>query len=272
MNENNVCPLCESTKSRDFVKEVVQDVEYLVVKCKKCGLVYTLSSQCKDNNKTGKSKVSLTSQRESQYTKELQGVLVYLKNFYRKDVILLDVGCSDGLFLDMARNFGYKTEGIEIDEAAAKKVKAKGHRIIVGDIVKIRLTEDHTDAIVMFHTLEHLKNLLFVVNKIRSALKKDGITVVEVPNLWHWLLQRKFFTKRSLAPERHLYHFTPQTLRLLLENAGFKILKMGPANRYDKKGLLNKVLHFIVRIFSIYLFSFSGLVLSNSLRVYARKT
>jgi len=96
----------------------------------------------------------------------------------------------------MARDFGYKTEGIEIETAAAKKSKTKGHRIFIGDITKIKLSNNYADVIVMFHTLEHLKVLSFAVSKIKSILKKDGIIVVEVPNLWHWLLQRRLFMKR----------------------------------------------------------------------------
>ena len=184
----------------------------------------------------------------------------------------MDIGCSNGLFLDMAKDAGYKTKGVEMNIDAAKKAILKGHKVFIGDIVTSELPRYYADIIVMFHTLEHLHSLSIVLEKIKSLLKQKGILIIEVPNLWHWILQKRFFIKRSLAPERHLYHFTPKTLRYLFNKLGFKIVKIEPANRYDRKGFLDGLIHSTIRIFSTYFYFFTGYILSNSMRFYVRET
>src|SRR5260370_23952695 len=42
---------------------------------------------------------------------------------------VLDVGCGSGAFLDLARQAGHATFGLELNPAAAKKAGAKGHTI-----------------------------------------------------------------------------------------------------------------------------------------------
>jgi hypothetical protein len=61
------------------------------------------------------------------------------------------------------------------------------------------------------------------LTKIRRILKKDGLLVIQSPNIQSLMA---ILTKSKwswLTPPDHLYHFTPATLELLLKKHGFDI-------------------------------------------------
>jgi len=271
MNYDIVCPICDFKKSSKFFVEIVDNELFTIVKCQRCGLVYTLKSDIFREQYYMKSKREYQKVRSTQYVKELLQTLLHLKTFIKQNSLLIDIGCSTGFFLDLAKKCGFRTEGVEKSEIAAEKSLSKGHKVFTGDILEVDIPLDSVDVVVLLHTLEHLSNPDFVIEKIRSVLKKNGIIIVEVPNLWHWILQRKFFISRSLAPDRHLYHFTPVTLTKLVEICGLKVMKIMPANRYDKKNAFTGVFQFAFSILAFYIFVVTGIILSNSIRLCAQK-
>ena len=76
------------------------------------------------------------------------------------------------------------------------------------------------DAIVCSHVLEHLADPCEVLLALREHLASTGVLYVEVP-LEIWL-------EPPLQPEpvTHVNFFAPQTLRFLLERAGFRVLQV----------------------------------------------
>jgi ubiquinone/menaquinone biosynthesis C-methylase UbiE len=92
------------------------------------------------------------------------------------------------------------------------------------------------DAVTMWHVLEHTVNPMDVLREIRRVLKDTGVFVMAIPNLYNILSQ---FVYRLIKGRRvhlfdpddrelHLYHFTPETIRLASEKAGFRVRKIVP--------------------------------------------
>ena len=77
----------------------------------------------------------------------------------------------------------------------------------------------------MYHVLEHLHDPREALSKAYQLLKRGGLLVVAVPNFDS--LQARIFRQRwyHLDAPRHLYHFTPHTLKMLLHEVGFKVLE-----------------------------------------------
>ncbi len=270
MNEDIVCPLCDFEKNCGFFVEIVENKRFTIVKCQRCGLVYTLKSDICRGQDYMKSKHQYQKLRSNQYVKELFQMLLHAKVFMKQNPLLMDIGCSTGFLLDLAKKCGFRTKGVERSDIAAQEAALKGHEMLIEDVLDIDIPVLSVDVVVLLHTLEHLSKLKFIMKKIRSVLKNNAIVIVEVPNLLHWILQKRVFIKRSLAPDRHLYHFTQGTLIRLFRISGFKIIKIEPANHYDKKGKLSCLFQFATTIFSSLSFALTGKVLSNSMRVYAK--
>ena len=134
---------------------------------------------------------------------------------------VLDIGCSNGVFLDLFKNS--ETWGIE-PSSSGYGIKNVKHKIIHDYFEKARLPQNYFDLVIMNHTLEHVKDADIVLIKIYKLLKKGGILFVDVPNaggLGSLILGSKWAYR---APKEHTYQFTKDSLSKVVKDSGFNIL------------------------------------------------
>lgn len=143
-----------------------------------------------------------------------------LKKFMRKKQFsLLDLGCGDGSFLNLALENNFSALGVD----QAPRIHSK---IIHSSIESLKLSKKF-EAVTMFHVLEHTKNPEKVLKKIRGFLKKDGVLVLELPligNLTEGFLKKDYFAYHD---KTHLSFFNKKRITDLISQAGFKIEKKG---------------------------------------------
>jgi SAM-dependent methyltransferase len=136
---------------------------------------------------------------------------------------LLDLGCSAGGFLSGMRGPDWKLHGIEMSEEVAAKARARtGADIFVGDILDAPFPPESFDLITCFHVFEHIYYPREVLEKVSRWLKPGGLFYVMVPNIdsagarifkSHWY---------ALELPRHLFHYSPKSLRTLAAAAGLE--------------------------------------------------
>lgn len=146
---------------------------------------------------------------------------------YKQSGALLDLGCSSGSFLEFMRGESWKLYGIEMSPDCARTAEEiSGAKVFVGDILDAPFQRASFDVITCFDVLEHLYQPREVIKKIREWLKPGGIFYVLVPNLdsaearvfgsyWH-----------GLEMPRHLFHYTPASLRFMAESAGMREISL----------------------------------------------
>lgn len=78
---------------------------------------------------------------------------------------------------------------------------------------------DRYDAIICSHVVEHLPDPLRTLSNIRGALADDGVIYVEVPYEAYKQLPAKS------EPVTHVNFFTPESLRNLLQAAGYTVIR-----------------------------------------------
>jgi 2-polyprenyl-3-methyl-5-hydroxy-6-metoxy-1,4-benzoquinol methylase len=140
---------------------------------------------------------------------------------------ILDIGCGYGFFLAACRTmYGYDVQGIDVSGWAAHYAAEKlGLSVVVGEINSINLLPNSYDVITMWHFLEHARDPRETILKAVNLLKEDGILVIDVPN-YHGTEARKNWNNWvGWQPPYHFYHFTPQTLKGLLAECGFRVVK-----------------------------------------------
>ncbi len=133
--------------------------------------------------------------------------------------IVLDVGCAYGYFMKKCEEFGYQTVGVDVSDFALKQAKkVTDGNLIVADISEkhLPLESESIDIISMFNTLEHLNNYSSAIKECLRLLKTGGLLYIYVPTENRWLTDKT-----------HINFFTVRTLRFVLENNGFEILKLG---------------------------------------------
>jgi SAM-dependent methyltransferase len=126
----------------------------------------------------------------------------------------------------MLRERGRPALGLDSSaKAAAVAWKTQGVPVICGDLARAPLPPGSCAAITMFHVLEHVSDPRAYLAAARELLQPDGRLIVQVPNAACWqfrLLGRRW---NGLDVPRHLTDFRERDLQILLENAGFEMLR-----------------------------------------------
>lgn len=143
--------------------------------------------------------------------------------------LLLDVGCGDGLFLNVARSAGWRVDGIEFSPEGARRSSHRlGRPVAVGDLARERVLRGPFDVITLWHVLEHLVEPAAMLAAARTRLRPGGLLVVAVPNLDNLPMRVAYRLARGRplslyvtgAREPHISHFSPLTLAAFLRRGG----------------------------------------------------
>lgn len=144
---------------------------------------------------------------------------------------LLDIGCGTGEFLNGCTKKGWETVGVEPSIDAATKAQTN-YGLNVQDESFLEKTRDTFDVITLWHVLEHVHDLNDRIKQVSRLLKSTGVVIIAVPN--HTSFDSTSFKEHWAAWDvpRHLYHFSPETIKLLMKNHGFHHVSSEPM-RFD---------------------------------------
>ncbi|WP_157843148.1 class I SAM-dependent methyltransferase [Bacillus sp. FJAT-42315] len=157
---------------------------------------------------------------------------VTIENFFESGKALnaLDIGSGPGYFLVEGKKRGWNTLGIEPSMQAYDYSKSLGLDVINGFFSEELATElDQFDIIHMNHVLEHLPSPKQTIELMRSKLKVNGILCIAVPNdfnVFQELLHSSYNYKPWwVSPQEHLNYFSFNSLKKLLNENGFDVMK-----------------------------------------------
>lgn len=141
---------------------------------------------------------------------------------------LLDLGCGTGAFLKKMHDAGWQVQGLEPDESAAMIARERSGLQVDTPENLHALQSDSFDAITLWHVLEHVHTLTEYLQTLHRILKKDGVLFIAVPN--HTSLDARHYQEAWAAYDvpRHLYHWSPQSMQLMLEKNGFELVGKRP--------------------------------------------
>lgn len=140
---------------------------------------------------------------------------------------VLEIGCSNGAFLNQFKINGHHTKGIEFSSHAANFAKEHYELDVdIGKIEELELEQEKYDLIIMRAVLEHLHNPRLALEKAFQALKPNGRIVLNVPNFSS--IERMLFGKYWIGYDfpRHLQVFKSSVLTQLLQECHFDNIQM----------------------------------------------
>ena len=142
-----------------------------------------------------------------------------------------DVGCGDGHLCSQLREAGWRSVvGADVSRvriARAQAMYPQDH-FIAGTLDDGNCERNSIDLMVMDSVVEHLVNPEEILIGLRKYLSPDGYFVALTPNMdsGHFAFLQKRWTG-MLAPHTHIFLFTADALRKLLQRAGFSVVATG---------------------------------------------
>ncbi len=146
---------------------------------------------------------------------------------------MLDVGCSFGFLLSLAKERGFEPTGVDLSLNAVRYV---GDRLRLpvhhGTLFDAKFPDGAFDVVTMVGVFEHVPNPLETLREISRILRPGGLLAVEVPNANFNLLRGRLHASWFYIGN-HLLNFTPRALVTALEMSGFRCAKLwcGKADR-----------------------------------------
>ncbi|WP_395616630.1 class I SAM-dependent methyltransferase [Aquirufa sp.] len=146
-------------------------------------------------------------------------------NKYKPNGKVLDIGCGSGFFINLARQKGYDTYGVELNKDAVNYGKNELNLNIVNlDLESANFPSNFFDVVTCSQLLEHIAKPNDILLEINRILKKDGILMLEVPN-FNGLLVKFWKDKWSgFQPQWHIWQFKPKSLEKLLNKNQFEAI------------------------------------------------
>lgn len=141
---------------------------------------------------------------------------------------LLDIGTGTGYFPATMQQRGWKVEAIE-KSADAREFAAREFGLKVrpdGTLSSLDSRAFH--VITLWHVMEHLNDLNKLWEELYRLLNENGVLIVAVPNHQSYDAARYEATWAAYDVPRHLWHFTPTTIRAWGEKHRFRLCESYP--------------------------------------------
>jgi SAM-dependent methyltransferase len=181
---------------------------------------------------------------EHRYTKSHRMLREVMPDLRGKRI--LDLGCSRGMLLERFRRYeGVELVGVELD--AADRADAEDRGIHVDDFqinvfdggrmtARLAYPNEAFDVVLAGEIIEHIVDTQSFLAEIARVLRPSGATMLSTPNILWWKYRIALLAGRYPDPLDyrlrfgrdfgHVRQFTPTLLRGLLEEAGFREVRI----------------------------------------------
>lgn len=223
------CGVCGSIDSKVLFPAGVAQVNQ-IVECNDCGLMYAnprrdsgdVVLERDDREYDFAAAHAQRFEKEQMQLRDTENTRALLDRLHPDRGLVIEVGSSTGFQLNAFRERGWDVLGVEPDSNAAALAREHLDIPVKNSILeKAEIPNNHAEAVVMLHVIEHIPDPIGTLREIFRVLKPGGHLVLETPRydtLAFKLLGRR---ERSLSCNGHIYFFTTGSLRDVYTKAGF---------------------------------------------------
>ena len=237
--------------------------EHRIVECRYCGLIYVNPRITREElDKLYLEEYFIThniqiKDAEQLAWSRLRRRLRIIERFMPDKGRFLEIGCASGYFLSLAKKSGWDVEGIEYSSFSAERARQMlSIDVKIGEFKEGVFPPDTYNVVFMSHVLEHCFEPKGVLAEIYRLLKKNGIVVIEVPNIEAYDLRFHGEKWKGWQLPYHLYFFSKKTLMQYLESLDFQIaftttIGCHVLMRKGKKNPFYKIAYYFNRFFKV---------------------
>lgn len=195
-----------------------------LVKCQDCGLVYVNprwvfpEGLMPYNEEAEQQYFDATyAERRCAY-QELLGQLPRLLNGPARRI--LDVGCGDGVLLELCKEAGLDCEGGEVSQPLVENLRRRFGEAAIHGSSLVHIPPETFDVVFLINVIEHVEDPLELLEQVYQVLRPGGIVLIHAPNFGGLPARLRGPHWHQIAPLVHLYYFTPATLRKVIAKSG----------------------------------------------------
>jgi 2-polyprenyl-3-methyl-5-hydroxy-6-metoxy-1,4-benzoquinol methylase len=239
------CPLCSAgTNAPLFAKR-----GYTFVRCDSCRLVFSnpqVDEALVLERHAGAASADLwaevlLSERQLELDRPKFSTILDELEPHRGGGKLLDVGCSIGVFLDLARDRGWEGLGLELGGRALQHAReVLGLDVLDAPLSEAGLEPDSFDVVTVLSVLEHTNDPRALLRDVARVLRPGGALYVITPNVESLACRVLHERAATFDGRNHLIYFSPETLRDVLRREGFE-----PRSLRTKVSSLDPVLEWL---------------------------
>ena len=140
---------------------------------------------------------------------------------------LLEIGCAYGYFLDEARMRGWRVRGVEPSEHAARHARERlGLEVAAGPLGRRAPGQAAVDVVALWDVIEHLPSPRETVESLCTWLRPGGVLALSTGDVGSLTARLHGADWSLMTPPWHQFYFSRTTLRRLLEQSGFEVLRV----------------------------------------------
>lgn len=217
-------------------------LHYRVVKCRKCGLVFSNPILSLSEIQRRYSGSTFTYEAEVPSLKDTYGrYLGRYMSYAPKSESLLEIGCGNGFFLEVALDLGFKNVcGVEPSYQAIAAASSRVRAVIRNEMFdpdSFGLTR--FDVICFFQTVEHVSDPNQLLNGCHRLLRDRGLVLCIAHNV-EAFPARVLGERSPIIDVQHTHLFGKTTLRRIFEKNGFDVIDVFDVhNLFSLKYLLH---------------------------------
>lgn len=196
-----------------------------IVQCKRCGLVFVnprLAAQSQIEPYSVAMEMVYFEQTRAARTRAFAHLLQQLPNWLgHQPRNLLDVGCGDGLLIELARHAKISSAGLELSQNLVDVVRKRLGSDAIHECPLEEQPANHYEVVALINVIEHLRDPGVMLRQIARILEPGGILLLHTPNIGGIPARIAAGRWHQIEPFGHFYYFNAQTLNQLLRQTGF---------------------------------------------------
>tara|TARA_Y100000768_G_C23987177_1_gene689647 strand:+ start:252 stop:1451 length:1200 start_codon:yes stop_codon:yes gene_type:complete len=239
--KKRLCPVCNSKKiiklfNEDnwkkmdaFGRHYIINKRYCI--CSNCNLVYTnptVNSKVFDNLYSSAIVGSVFDNESKKHRLKIEYFKKICKSYIKKNFSFLDIGSGNATLLKfLSKNYDIKKRnlyGIEPSKPIYKKFKKNNFFKLYNSFLDNFNPKKKFDFLILDNVFEHFDFPNKSLDKLHKLLKNKGFIYISVPNV-----KAIRFTQGD--PFNHTCNYNFSTLRVLLNNKNFKVIKKSFDNK-----------------------------------------
>ncbi len=240
--EERTCPICKTSEESVVFRESTYDesrwteasfssrklpeyMHFRLLTCGTCGLTY--GSPVLSAEAAGSAYRTASFEASAESVDAARTHANYLRKEGFEPGAALDIGCGDGAFLRELRRLGFRdVVGVEPSEAPVRLAADDVRGLIRQEMFDgARFAENSFDLVTCFQTIEHVYEPRALLQDIFRILKPGGKAFLIAHDL-RAPSARIMGDRSPIFDIEHVQLFTPQSVRFLLSQTGFRTVKV----------------------------------------------